>query len=189
MGRNSGIPWEEIFKEEWRPIPEWLNYQVSDLGRVRHWDGTGWWMVPPHKYGEKGYNVTLSLHQVKKSFRLSNLVCTIFLGERPVGCRVIHIDFDNENNALENLKYADKVEYKAWMGTIMRSHGRTKWHGVLEGRKQRKQARYDKNYQAAQLFLSGTMTQREAAATIGISESALSWWIKRNGVKGESSAG
>ena len=59
MSRNSGVPCEEIYKEQWRDIAGWPNYQVSDLGRIRRLDRGSWWMVSGGKVIGKKIGIVL----------------------------------------------------------------------------------------------------------------------------------
>lgn len=185
MGRNSGIPWEEIYKEQWRDIAGWTGYQVSDLGRVRHSDAGGWWLLSQGRYkGHKKFCV-LSSHGKHFTVMVDRLVMEVFVGARR-GRRIIHLNHIMEDNALDNLKYANRKEYNQWLGEHFKAIGRTKESDMKAARAQRRAEKYQRNYGAAQLWLSGKMLLRDAARTIGISESALSYWIKRNNIKKES---
>ena len=110
MPGNDSFP-----AEEWRPIPGWEGeYDVSDHGRVRSWKRSGPPRVlrPGFSYGYPYYN----LHRVgRKQFvrRVHVLVMLAFVGERPEGLQIRHLDGDPANPHLSNLKYGTRYENHA----------------------------------------------------------------------------
>lgn len=101
--------------EEWRPvpIPEYAAYySVSSLGRVRTEQssprsGVGHIMRPWKNW--HGYvMVTLSHDGTKKSPTMHSLVAAAFIGPRPKGWDIDHIDNDKSNNAYTNLEYVTR---------------------------------------------------------------------------------
>ena len=180
MARNSGILCQEIYREEWRDIYGYAGlYQVSDLGRVRHWDSESWWLVTAQKQeGHKPF-VTLSLHQKHWSVAVDRLVMAAFVGPKK-GKRIIHLNHDLDDPALDNLQYANKQEYVEWFRAHFISLGKTKWHQQQERASQRKQAHTDRNNEAARRYLSKELSLKAAAETVGISESGLCKWISRH---------
>lgn len=99
--------------EEWRTIPGWPGYEVSNLGNLRS--------LKPGKQGPKvarldrrGYwRVSLSVAGVTKNRRVHQLVALAFLGPRPDGCEVRHLDGNRTNNNAENLAYGTSAENRA----------------------------------------------------------------------------
>ncbi len=106
--------------EEWRPIPgveSW--YEASSLGRVRRLHGAGKSSKPPTvlRATETGSNparpylaVGLSVAGVSMTRSVHRLVAETFLGVRPAGLEVNHIDGDKQNNAASNLEYVTRTE-------------------------------------------------------------------------------
>lgn len=100
--------------EEWRPIPGFPGYEVSDQGRVRSTrrylgstaphllvpqaDRKGYLRVGPRRGGRKP---TKGVHI---------FVLLAFVGPRPEGMQVRHIDGDPANNLLTNLAYGTPSE-------------------------------------------------------------------------------
>jgi hypothetical protein len=95
--------------EEWRPVPGYSAYEVSDQGRVRRRRGARGWaaghLLKPaearsgHRYvilaGDDG--------RTRKQF-VHRLVATAFLGPPPFeGALVLHQDDDPSNNTAGNL--------------------------------------------------------------------------------------
>jgi hypothetical protein len=108
--------------EEWRdvPIPEFSGrYQVSDRGRVRaHPDvrqpGARPGRIIFQSVDTKGYpQVSMYRAPLRRTVKVHRLVADAFLGCRPAGFQVNHIDGVKFNNALVNLEYVSNVE-NAW---------------------------------------------------------------------------
>ena len=109
-------------KEIWKDIPGYENmYQVSDLGKVRSVDRviirrdgkkyTSKGKILKQNTDRYGYNyVNLRKDYNQKSFIIHNLVTSIFIGEKPKGYEVCHIDSNKKNNSIYNLRYDTKRE-------------------------------------------------------------------------------
>lgn len=101
--------------EEWRPVPGYEGvYDVSSLGRVRRLqqyrqrtpDGVLKRYVAPSGY----VRVTLSRNDRTCQFGVHQLVAAAFLGPRPDGLMVNHIDGVKTNNEPSNLEYVTSAE-------------------------------------------------------------------------------
>lgn len=91
-------------REIWKPIPGYLNYKVSNLGRVKSIGENGMVLRPIRDTG--GYlKVNLSEGGRRQEWKIHKAVMTAFVGERPRGLQVNHIDEDKTNNCLSNLEY------------------------------------------------------------------------------------
>lgn len=95
--------------EEWRPVVGAARYQVSSMGSVRSANRV---LVahsrpdPPfypmvHVRLDDGRKVTKTVH---------SLVAAAFLGPRPEGLVVRHLDGDATNNSVTNLRYGTHSE-------------------------------------------------------------------------------
>ena len=125
--------------EEWRDIPGYEGrYQVSDQGRVRSVDryvkcgqgGRGTRLVkgrvlrPAGQKADPHLRVVLG-HKANGSC-VHSLVALTFLGPRPDGYDVRHLDGDPLNNRADNLAYGTRSENnidvfrigKSWRGSI-----------------------------------------------------------------------
>lgn len=107
--------------EIWKPIPgfnDW--YEASSLGRVRskprtllRSDGTeqrrrGTVLKPGRS---RGYPTVVLCNNTKRSAQnVHSLVAAAFLGPRPEGAHVRHIDGSRDNNVPENLVYGTRSE-------------------------------------------------------------------------------
>jgi hypothetical protein len=103
--------------ELWKDIPGYVGYyQISDLGRVRglereSFNGVGSYTIKSkilkeHPGGKMGYmGVSLCKEGKPKTFRVHVLAALTFLGERPEGYHVGHLDGNPTNNRASNLRY------------------------------------------------------------------------------------
>src|SRR5205809_2699802 len=97
-------------EENWRPVVGYEGlYEVSDCGhlrRVGRAPGTrpGYPIrTPPNSDGYP--QCVLHDNGIKQSQRLHKLVAAAFLGSRPSGAEINHIDGDKTNNVPSNLEY------------------------------------------------------------------------------------
>ena len=112
--------------EAWQPVPGYEGlYEVSDQGRVRSLDReiekrgrAGVLMnlqlrgrvLKPQMDGNVRLFVTLSKDGKCKPQRVHKLVAHAFLGTKPEGLQINHIDGDCQNNAASNLEYCTASE-------------------------------------------------------------------------------
>jgi hypothetical protein len=103
---SSKFTTEELASEEWRDIPGFPNYQVSNLGRVRSVRIT---IMKANKWNNDYLRLTLFKGKQSegkfKSFGVHQLVALAFIGKRPEGHIVNHLDCDKTNNKVQNLAY------------------------------------------------------------------------------------
>lgn len=105
-----------IFIEEWRPVLGYEGfYEVSNYGRIKSLPRMARYKatlrsVPARflqlRIGTHGYLATqLYKNKAVKTMTVHKLVAQAFLGPRPFGLFVHHIDFDRLNNHAWNLTY------------------------------------------------------------------------------------
>ena len=90
--------------ETWKPVPGHENYLVSDQGRVAKVMKPGYaskLRYPFVTLGEVGKRVNYYVHE---------LVLRAFVGERPEGAVVRHLNDVPTDNRLENLKWGSRSE-------------------------------------------------------------------------------
>jgi len=98
-------------------------YKISNLGIVKRlsrksYDGK----TLKEKYfkqiiHQSGYvRIPLTKDNKKKYFYVHNLVCIAFMGAKPKGFDVDHIDKNRKNNKLENLRYLPIKENRGIIG-------------------------------------------------------------------------
>ena len=113
--------------EEWRPIPDWDGYEISDRGRVRsrkhpsrairrHWEVD--YSRPPRILRSdirNGYPSVLLIKdgKIRKWFSLHRLVLIVFVGEPDTGQQAAHFNGKKTDNRLANLRWASILENDA----------------------------------------------------------------------------
>jgi hypothetical protein len=113
--------------ETWKAVPGYEGvYEVSDHGNCRRLTSK-WGRIRAVPFVLKTYveprgyvQAALSVHGVQKATHMHCLVASAFLGERPHGMQIAHLDGNPSNNAVSNLKYVTPTEnesHKADHGT------------------------------------------------------------------------
>lgn len=101
-----------MYDEEWRPVVgQEGRYEVSSLGRVRFVgprlrNGVPGRVLRPSVMSNGYYGVGVGTRTTRT---VHSLVAEAFIGPRPDGCEVNHIDANKLNNALANLEYVTPV--------------------------------------------------------------------------------
>jgi len=107
--------------EEWRGIEGFPFYDVSSLGRVRSWKHNRWGRLPEPRLlkpgiAKNGYPLIV-LHGKKadgrwfaRSTYVHRLVTEAFVGPRPDGHEVNHINSDRADARAANLEYVTSSE-------------------------------------------------------------------------------
>lgn len=101
---------DDEMREDWKTLSNYPDYEVSSLGRVRRVTPTtarpNGGLLKQHAHHRCGYmNVRVSTGGVPKNKLVHDLVAQEFLGVRPDGFHINHIDGDKANNAAGNLEY------------------------------------------------------------------------------------
>lgn len=99
--------------EQWRDVPGYEGrLQVSYNGFVKQFKAAGgyWWDAKQPAPNRNGYVVVVDN---RERLRMHTLVALAFLGPRPDGCTVDHIDRNRSNNNVSNLRWATKAEQMA----------------------------------------------------------------------------
>ena len=101
---------------EWRSIPSYPNYEVSDTGLIRRVTGgqgaVAGRIIKQHRTpSDKRLRVPLRYAIGKGRFvAVHRVVAQAFLGPCPEGKEVNHIDGDVTNNSMANLEYLTRSE-------------------------------------------------------------------------------
>lgn len=105
--------------EQWLGVPGFIGYEVSNLGRIRSFKGTGGRYNTPSKIpriiksspNSKGYPVHSFLNgKVRKTFTLHRLVAELFVPGKRQGVEVSHLDGDRLNCRADNLVWESHRE-------------------------------------------------------------------------------
>ncbi|SHJ58468.1 NUMOD4 motif-containing protein [Nocardiopsis flavescens] len=93
-------------REQWRAVVGFPGYEVSSLGNVRSWSRYKRGELLKLRPGTTGYpHVTLWRDGRCHRPKVHRLVALAFIGPRPDGQQVRHLDGDRLNNAADNLAY------------------------------------------------------------------------------------
>jgi hypothetical protein len=120
---------QDIINECWRSIDGYINYQVSNIGRVRNassgqilvpfWDHKGYAMVSIYKDGERN---TRRIHQLVAK-------CFIPKPESEEKLELDHINEDKTNNSISNLMWKTSRQ-NMWNRSKIRKATSSKYIGV-----------------------------------------------------------
>lgn len=118
--------------EEWKGVPGFPDHQISNMGRVRSFAFCQRYggKAPPEGrilaggVDKDGYRrAVFCTGDVRKSIRFAPLVAELFVGPRPEGAVLRHLNGDNKDDRAENLAYgtqkenmADKKLHGTWQG-------------------------------------------------------------------------
>ena len=138
-------------KIEWRDIPNYKGYyQASNTGKIKSLKNN---IILKDFSHPQGYRqLSLYKNSTQKTFKVEWLISAAFLGLKPKGLEVMHLDGSKDNNNINNLKYGTTKENQRQRltdGTDNRGerHGKailTK-QNVLEARKLYKQGATQKS--------------------------------------------
>ena len=104
--------------EMWKPIPGFLGYEVSDLGRIRSWRRRNGCGSAPSKprirrlaRRPNGYEqVTLRTVNGPQTMLVHCLVLLAFVGPCPPGQETLHDNDKRHDNRVENLYWGTKLD-------------------------------------------------------------------------------
>lgn len=103
--------------EEWRPIREFDQYEISNSGRIRN-RNTGMNLMPARDRG--GFHVNLYADGVAHTRAVHRLVADAYLVHFAGDQTLIHIDGNNENNHYYNLRWTSRSFAYRWTQQIHR---------------------------------------------------------------------
>lgn len=153
--------------EEWRDIPNYEGYQVSNLGRVkslkRFRKGKNGSLVPINEKIKKSvisrngyYRVILWKESIGKWHQMHRLVWEAFNGSIPEGLQVNHINEIKSDNRLENLNLMTPKENTNW-GTGIERRAKKQ----TNGKKSKPVLQYDLNDNLVKEYPSIRQVERE----------------------------
>lgn len=110
-----------MLEERWKDVPDHPGYQVSDLGAVRTIDRmvTGkdgrselhrGKVLKPQVLRTGYHEIYLSDGGRRKHRTIHSLVAEVFLGKRPEGCDVMHLNGNRSDNRASNLSYGSRSD-------------------------------------------------------------------------------
>jgi hypothetical protein len=117
--------------EEWRPIPGYeRTYAVSSLGRVMRVEGrNARARIRKLRANRHGYiDVRLSQDNLFKTHTVHKLVMLAFVGPRPDGAEIRHLNGNGSDNRLVNLAYGTVSENRIDITRHGRNRNASKTH-------------------------------------------------------------
>lgn len=150
-------------KEIWKEVPNFPDYEVSDLGRVRSFKQATVRILSPSSDG-RYWGVALSRDGEQYRHRIGRLVLLAFVGPLPGGMEMCHNDGDSFNDQLDNLRYDT---HNANMQDASR-------HGVMTGGDHKPKLGRGEVYSIRAGFASGKHSRQELAEEYGVSRSLIS---------------
>lgn len=117
----------------WKPIPDHFPYEASDTGLIRH-SKKGDIVSQHSSYGYRRCSLRQNGRNLKR--RVHRLVLFAFVGPCPPGHQAAHLDGDQTNNTLSNLKWVTPKEnsgHRIIHGT--QPAGEDHWRSELNSKK------------------------------------------------------
>ena len=107
--------------EEWKPVPGFQGYEASTEGRIRsvtrrvpvyHGERTVVGQIIKPKVKRDGYLSAFMTDDSGKvrCWTVHKIIMLTFVGERPKGMQILHLDDNRHNCALRNLRYGTAQE-------------------------------------------------------------------------------
>jgi hypothetical protein len=167
-------------KEQWKTVPGFRNYLVSDLGRVKSKERTvlyrdGRVRKYPAKFlsiggGEWYSMVTFSVRGVRYHFYVHLLVAKCFLPKKPPGFEINHVDGVKNNARSSNLEWV--------------SHKQNARHSIENGLRKRYAGACNKRIpdvealEMFRLYKTGMWSQSEIGKLFDCTQAAVSFILK-----------
>lgn len=152
-------------KEIWLPVPEYEGiYELSNFGRfaVIKQDGRVF-----RKLNNKTHYLSVSCKSINgknpKTFYLHTLVAKLFLGDRPDGMVIRHLDGNRFNNRVDNLCY----------GTPEQNYEDTRKHKVHAGENNGRAIINSNSAQAIKNLIKHGVSKQLLADSFGVSLSSI----------------
>lgn len=171
--------------ERWLPVKDFLYYEVSTTGRVRSIDRVVFDKMGRTRnlkgkilrpFAVDGYLVvSLYNNGQLKSRKIHQLVAETFIGDRPVGEEVRHLDGNKKNVYVTNLCYGTKKDNY----NDMVRHGRDTFHKCVKNRAvgsihHAAKLTEDDIIQINVLLSVGSITQKEIGKLFGVNDRTIS---------------
>jgi HNH endonuclease len=182
----AGETWHLIDPAYWKLAPG-LVYEVSSHGRVRRFFPNRYEQGPAYKIkltklakGDEYLRVKLVAVGGSKRFAVAHLVAHAFIGPRPKGLQVNHIDGDKLNNCVSNLEYVTRGENVRHAVRVMGAFcgPRNGWHTKPEAHDSHRGERCN----TAKLTEDDVRTIRSLRGTMPIAQIARRYGVWRNAI-------
>ena len=121
---------QDIINECWRSIDGYINYQLSNTGRVRN--ASNGKMLSDMRFDGKGYvMVRLCKDGIGKNYKTHRLIAELFIpkANNDTKLEVDHIDQDKTNNIVSNVRWVTPRQ-NMWNRDKIRKETSSKYIGV-----------------------------------------------------------
>lgn len=166
-------------QEIWKPVVGYEDfYEVSNLGRVKSLHRGKERILKPSS--ERGYfRVDLSKNGKKEHCQVHQLVMESFVGRCPDGCEVDHIDWNPENNMLDNLRYIPKKENSGrhseeWRNAVIKRSQNQEWRKNQTEAVRKANSKPIDQFTLDGLFVKTWESAREIERELGLAKSNFS---------------
>lgn len=95
--------------EQWRQIPGWDYYEVSDQGRIRAARSKRLRKLDKDRHGYPVIKLCAG-RGMRRKIAVHQLVLAAFVGPRPPSCEVRHLNDIRDDNRLSNLAFGTRSE-------------------------------------------------------------------------------
>lgn len=95
---------------EWKTVADYPAYQVSNTGLIRRLFKRRTTLCRPDGKNRRYLQIELSHKCKRRKFNVHVLVAAAFLGPRPHGLVINHVDGNRRNNNATNLEYCTQAE-------------------------------------------------------------------------------
>ena len=151
--------------ENWKQVPEYPLYDVSDYGRVRSWNNGRWGRLErprmlkgtPDPKGYPRVRLYKAWGQPPASFKIHRLVLVAFVGPCPEGMIGCHNDDNKLNNHLSNLR----------------------WDTVQSNNVDKRLLKPETEQEIKDWYRAGDISQRDLARMYGVSQGLISKIVNR----------
>jgi len=144
-------------QEIWKDIKwyEW-SYQVSNLGRIKSLQRNGTININYIRklVRQKNWYLYIYLRSPNKNVRVHRLVANAFIKNKRQKPYINHIDWNKENNLVENLEWVTDSENKKHSYRILwnKPYNPSKWKFWIQHHKSKRIWQYDKNWKLIYIF-------------------------------------
>ncbi len=156
--------------EEWRAIPDWEEwYSASSFGRIRRdmaASGATVNQIIKPCFSNGYLHVGLHRNNYQCTVRVHKLIAITFIGPRPTGLTINHIDGNKTNNHIANLEYVTQqrqIQHAFEIGLISQVGEHNNGSKLTD----------DVVIKARTEYANGLVSQRELSVRYGVSLSVM----------------
>lgn len=118
-------------EEIWKPIENYNDYKISNLGNVKSFKNNKEKILKPSKNSSGYLQIVLCKNGKAKSYFIHKLVAKTFIKNKNNYNEVNHKDENKENNIVDNLEWCNRL-YNMNYGTIKLKQAKSKMKKVAK---------------------------------------------------------